>query len=145
MADYPDGTNYDDTPPHPWTELFRDIPISGQWVTVPPRPGSREAPTRLWRPTARGAITLPATAARIAEHADLVGFELNPEKALIKRIDPIRGGGSITNPGNWVDITAPEPPPNPVHVVAAAAQALMPSELLELRDRIDEQLESKGG
>lgn len=145
MPDYPDGTNYVDTPEHPWTDLFRDIPVSGHFVTTRTGVGKAAKKTRLWTPTARGVITLPSTASRIAEHAELVGLRLDPSLALIKRIDPVRGGRSITNPGEWVDITAPDPPPNPVHAVAAAAEELMPSELLELRNRIDAQLESKGG
>ncbi|WP_280305356.1 phage gene 29 protein family protein [Nocardia neocaledoniensis] len=142
MSDYPDGTNFTDVPQHPNTDLFRDIPTSGHFITTRDRKGKK---TRIWRPTARGAITLPATASRIAEHAELVGFVLDPDRALIKRIDPIRGGRSITNPGTWVDVTAPVPDVAPVDVVAAASEALMPSELLELRARIDARLESQGG
>ncbi|WP_328660352.1 phage gene 29 protein family protein [Nocardia salmonicida] len=142
MADYPDGTNFADEPMHPHTDLFRDIPVSGHFITTRDRKGKK---SRIWRPTARGAITLPATASRIAEHAELVGFVLDPDRALIKRIDPLRGGRSITNPGTWVDSDAPVPDVKPVDVVAAASEALMPSELLELRARIDAQLESKGG
>lgn len=144
MADYPDGTNFADNPPdHPHTDLFRDIPMSGTWITVR---GPKGTKARVWRATGRGAITLPATASRIAEHAELVGFVLDPDRAQIKRVDPVRGGRSITNPGNWVDIDAPEPAPDPVTQIAAAAESqLMPHELIELRDRIDAQLENQGG
>ncbi|MGI5222165.1 phage gene 29 protein family protein [Nocardia sp. CA-290969] len=138
MADYPDGSNFEDTPQHPHTDLFRDIPISGRWITI--RDAKTGQRTKVWRVGARGVITLPSTASRIAEHAELCGFRLHPELALIKRVDPIRGGKSITNPGDWMDINAPDPDPDPVHVVAAQAEQLMPSELLELRRRIDEQL-----
>lgn len=139
VADYPDGTNFEDVPDHPNTALFRDIPRSGQWITTRDlRTGAR---AKVWKATARGVITLPMTASRIAEHAELVGYVLNPELAKIKRIDPVRGGKSITSPGTWVDIDVPEPPPNPVHQVDAQAAELMPSELLELRDRIDARIE----
>ncbi len=143
MADFPDGSSYSDQPLHPHTDLFRDIPISGTFAKVRDPDTGRKR--RIWRPTRRGVITLPATASRIAEHAELVGFRLDPALAVIKRIDPIRGGKSITNPGDWADVSAPEPPPNPVAVVAAAAADLMPAELLELRDRIDEQLGGQTG
>lgn len=140
MADYPDGSNFEDTPEHPYTSLFRDIPMSGRWITVrDPKTGKR---ARVWRATARGVITLPTTASRIAEHAELVGMVLDPDRAQIKRIDPVRGGKSITSPGDWVPVDAEEPAPNPVADIAAQAeQQLMPSELLELRARIDAQLE----
>ncbi|PPJ31848.1 hypothetical protein C5E45_32675 [Nocardia nova] len=141
MADFPDGTNFEDTPLHPNTDLFRDIPMSGRWITTFDPVTQTQA--KVWKATARGVITLPTTASRIAEHAELVGFVLNPDLAQIKRIDPVRGGKSLTSPGEWVDIDAPEPPPNPVHQIAAQAEHhLMPSELLELRDRIDAQIEN---
>lgn len=139
MADYPDGTNFEDTPQHPHTDLFRDIPLSGRWITVRDAKTGKKA--RLWRIGGRGVITLPATAGRIAEHAELCGFRLHPELAKIKRIDPIRGGKSLTSPGDWVDITAPEPELAPIDKVTAATEELMPSELIELRRRIDNRLE----
>ncbi|CAM3038387.1 hypothetical protein SKPI104516_15450 [Skermania piniformis] len=140
VADFPDGSNFRDNPPdHPNTDLWRDIPMSGEWITIRDKKGRKR---RFWKATARGAITLPATASRLAEHAELVGYVLDPKLAKIKRQDPVRLGRSLTSPGDWVDLSAPDPAPNPVLEHAAAAEAeLTPVELRELRDRIDQQLE----
>lgn len=139
MADFPDGSNFADNPPdHPHTDLWRDIPQSGRWITIRDKKGRKG---KIWKATSRGAIILPTSASRLAEHAELVGYRLDPALAVIQRIDPVRGGKSITNPGDWIDITLPVPEADPVHEVAVQAEQLLPSELLALRDRIDAQIE----
>lgn len=149
MSDYPDGTDYVEPKLHPNTDLWRDIPTGGEFVKVSSimaAAGGDKFPLikgkkKWWRRTGRGAISLPITASRLAEHAELVGYELNPSKAQIKYIDPVRGGKSLTSPGDWVDIDAPAPPPSPVNQLAAVANAeLAPHELIELRQKLDEQI-----
>lgn len=152
MSDYPDGTNYVEPQLHPLTDLWRDIPQTGEFVRAPivaaeiaaaggePLPKSKK---KWWRRTSRGAITLPVTASRLAEHAELVGYVHDPARAQIKYIDPVRAGKSLTSPGDWVDIDAPAPPQSPVNQFAAAAEAkLMPQEVVELRDKLNEQIEA---
>ena len=152
MSDFPDGTKFVETKLHPNTDLWRDIPITGEFVRAPiiaaeiAAAGGEALPKtkkRWWRRTSRGAITLPVTASRLAEHAELVGYVHDPARAKIKYIDPVRGGKSLTSPGDWVDIDAPAPPQSPVkQFVAAASAKLTPQELMELRDGLDEQIEA---
>ena len=150
MSDYPDGTDYVEPKLHPNTDLWRDIPTGGEFVKVTAAAigaaGKDKFPMikgkkKWWRRTGRGAISLPVTASRLAEHAELVGYVLDPSRALIKYIDPVRGGKSLTSPGDWVDVDAPAPPPSPVNQLAAVAgSSLAHHELVELRQRLDEQI-----
>ena len=149
MSDYPDGTDYVEPKLHPNTDLWRDVPTGGEFVKVTAASAAMagdkfpllKGKKKWWRRTGRGAISLPATASRLAEHAELVGYVLDPKRAMIKRIDPVRGGKSLTSPGDWVDIDAPAPPPSPVNQLAAVAeQSLAHHELVELRQKLDESI-----
>lgn len=139
MADFPDGSNYVEPKLHPLADLWKDIPIAGEFV----RQGRGKR--KLWRRTAPGVITMPTTPSRLAEHAELVGYVYDPDRARIKRLDPSRFGKSITNPGTWVDVTAPEPAPSPVNDIAAQAELAKMSgaELMELSQRLAAQAEAR--
>lgn len=150
MSDYPDGTDYVEPKLHPNTDLWRDIPTGGEFVKVSAAAAAAsggklpKGKRRMWRRTGRGAISLPATSSRLAEHAELVGYVLDPSRAQIKYIDPVRGGKSLTSPGDWVDIDAPAPPQSPVNQLAAVAeQQLAHHELVELRRKLDESISAQ--
>lgn len=137
----PDGDVYDPQaePTHPWADLFRDIPM--KWERVPGRDGW------IYRPGGPGVLSMPQTPDLLARHVQLCGFQLDESKRLVQRIDPVRGGRSITSPGVWQDITAPVPEADPVgEVVAAAAERkLTPSELRRTAEALMNQAEITAG
>lgn len=111
---------------HPNEALFLDIPMSmakgphGRFIAAP------------------GAIILPHTAARLAEHVELCGFVLDPDAAAIRRVDLPRGAA------RWQDIVDPVPDVDPVDAVhVAAAAALTPAEQAALIERLQEGLDGQ--
>lgn len=115
---------------HPWADWFRDIPM--RWERVPDGTGAwvfKAGP---------GVLTSPTTPSDLARHVQLCGFRRNPADAKVKRIDPVRGGRSLTSPGIWLDATAPEPEGSPVHTVVATAagQNMTAAELVQAADAL---------
>lgn len=115
----PGYTPYEAPPEHKWADLFRDVPMTGQWVG------------KIWV-AGRGVLTLPHTASRLAEHAELVGLRLDESKAKIVRVGPTRGGPHLAAAGHWQDVTKPLPDVNPIAAVKEVAQDLTPAEKAQL-------------
>lgn len=108
---------------HRWEALFLDIPMSM----------SRD-PRGWWLPSP-GAIMLPHTAARIAQHVELAGFDLDEGRAKIRRVDLPRGAH------RWQDARAAVPDVDPVEAVhTAAAAALTPAEKAALIERLSQDI-----
>lgn len=128
----PDGDVYnpDDAPHHPNEDLFRDIPL--KWERVPGEYGW------IYRPAAASVLAHPATPAVLALHAELVGLRLDPELAKVRRIDPVRGGRSLTSPGIWQDVKLPIPDADPVNEILAKAaeQTMSPAEMAKAADAL---------
>ncbi|QLF83998.1 hypothetical protein SEA_UPYO_19 [Gordonia phage Upyo] len=128
----PDGDVYDpaQAPSHPWEDLFRDIPL--KWERVPGGNGW------VYRPAGPGVLTHPTTPARLALHVQLCGFQLVEDKRQVQRIDPVRGGRSLTSPGIWQDIKTPIPDANPVNEVLAEAarQEMTPAEMVRAAEAL---------
>ncbi len=108
---------------HRWEALFLDIPMS-----------MGRDPAGVWQPSA-GAIMLPHTAARLAQHVELAGFDLDPDRAQIRRVDLPRGAH------RWQDVRLEVPDPDPVEAVhVAATAALTPAEKAALIERLREDI-----
>lgn len=122
----PQTDPYQPPPEHPWADLFRDIPTS--WERLP---------SGLFK-AGGSVVTTPVAPSMFARHVQLCGFRLNSADAKVKRIDPVRGGRSLTSPGIWLDATEPEPEGNPVHTVVAAAagQNMSAAELVQAADAL---------
>lgn len=137
----PDGDVYNpsDQPTHPWEDLFRDIPL--KWERVPGGEGY------VYRPAGPGVLALPQGPAALALHVQLCGFKLVESERKVQRIDPVRGGRSLTSPGIWQDITKPVPDMDPVNdVVAKAAENQMtPAELMRAAEALKAQAEAQAG
>lgn len=92
---------------HRWEDLFRDIPMT-----------MSKGPDGLWMPSG-GAMFLPHTAARLAEHVELCGYgDPDPGLAQVRRIALPRGAY------RWQDVRSEMPnidPVDSVHTVASAA------------------------
>ncbi|MGB3301772.1 MAG: hypothetical protein WBA98_03700 [Gordonia sp. (in: high G+C Gram-positive bacteria)] len=93
---------------HQWEDLFADIPLTVSSRRV--RGGGR-----VWSP-AEGTLYLPQTAARIAQHAELVGMVHDPERAKMRR------ARLATGVHVWVDVNTVLPAEQ--SRVDATAQAL---------------------
>lgn len=109
---------------HPHEALFENIPTT-----------MSKGPDGLWMPSA-GAIFMPHTAARIAEHVELCGFRFDESAAQIRCVDLARGSR------RWQDARAPIPKVDPVdsvHTVASAA--LTPGEKGALIERLQQDLD----
>ena len=128
----PDGDVYDPSQQrtHPWENLFRDIPL--KWERVPGESGY------IYRPAGPGVLAL-------ALHVQLCGFQLVESKRKVQRIDPVRGGRSLTSPGIWQDISAPVPDADPVNeVVAKAAEhSMTAAELMRASEALKAQAEAQ--
>ena len=137
----PDGDVYNpaDQPTHPWEDLFRDIPL--KWERVPGGEGY------VYRPAGPGVLALPQGPAALALHVQLCGFQLVEAKRKVQRVDPVRGGRSLTSPGIWQDITAPVPDADPINeVMAKAAEHHMtPAELMRAAEALKAQAEAQAG
>ena len=92
---------------HRWEGLFLDIPMT-----------MVRDPAGIWQPSP-GAIMLPHTAARIAEHVELCGFALDDQAAQIRRVDLPRGAH------RWQDTRSPVPDIDPVDKVREVATAVL--------------------
>ena len=134
----PDGDVYDPSQQrtHPWENLFRDIPL--KWERVPGESGY------IYRPAGPGVLALPQGPAALALHVQLCGFQLVEAKRKVQRIDPVRGGRSLTSPGIWQDISAPVPDADPVNeVVAKAAEhSMTAAELMRASEALKAQAEA---
>jgi hypothetical protein len=109
---------------HRWEDYFKDIPLTMV----------RDA-TGVWLPSP-GAIVLPHTAARLAEHVELCGFTLDPAAARIRRVDLPRGAH------RWQDASLPVPDTDPVDKVhVAVTETLTDREKKRLIDRLSADLE----
>ena len=66
-------------------------------------------------------------------------------KRKVQRVDPVRGGRSLTSPGIWQDITAPVPDADPVNeVVAKAAEhSMTAAELMRASEALKAQAEAQ--
>jgi|CXWJ01.1.fsa_nt_gi hypothetical protein len=143
MAKYmePDSDVYNplDQRTHPWENLFRDIPL--KWEKVPGESGM------IYKPGGPGVLATPLAPAAFALHVQLCGFKLVESERKVQRIDPVRGGRSLTSPGIWQDITLPIPDANPVNeVVAKAAEhQLTPAELMQAAEALKAQAEIQAG
>ena len=137
----PDGDVYNpaDQPTHPWEDLFRDIPM--KWDRVPGESGL------VYRPAGPGVLALPQGPAALALHVQLCGFQLVEAKRKVQRVDPVRGGRSLTSPGIWQDITEPIPDADPVNeVVAKAAEHNMtPAEMMRAAEALQAQAKASVG
>ena len=115
---------------HRWESLFADIPLNVSSRKT--RDGGR-----VWSP-AEGTLYLPQTAARIAQHAELVGMVHDPSKAKMRR------ARLATGVHVWVDVNTVLP--HEQSRVDATAQALaegMPEdERRALIDRLREGLDN---
>ena len=108
---------------HRWEDLFKDIPLT-----------MVQDPAGIWQPSP-GAIFLPHTAARIAEHVELCGFDLGAEPK-VRRVDLGRGVH------RWQDATLPIPDVDPVEKVHAAASAVLTtSEKADLIERLQSEID----
>ena len=104
---------------HRWEGLFLDIPMT-----------MVRDPAGIWQPSP-GAIMLPHTAARIAEHVELCGFDLDEAAAQIRRVDLPRGAH------RWQDARSPIPDIDPVDKVRdVATTVLTTSEKQALIERL---------
>lgn len=105
---------------HRWEEMFMDIPLT-----------MVRDPAGIWQPSP-GAIFLPHTAARIAQHVELCGFGAPTEKRTkIRRVDLPRGAH------RWQDATLPIPDVDPVDKVHTATSAVLTnSEKARLIERL---------
>ena len=103
--------------------------MSPVWSTVPPVPAS-------WPPPG---------SRRAGLHVQLCGFQLVEAKRKVQRMDPVRGGRSLTSPGIWQDITAPVPDADPVNeVVAKAAEhSMTAAELMRASEALKAQAEAQ--
>lgn len=109
---------------HEWEDLFKDIPLT-----------MVQDPAGIWQPSA-GAIFLPHTAARLAQHVELCGFVLDDAAARIRRVDLPRGAH------RWQDTSLPIPDADPVDKVhIAVTEALTDGEKQRLIDRLSADLE----
>ena len=137
----PDGDVYDPRQQrtHPWENLFRDIPM--KWERVPGENGF------IYRPGGPGVLGMPQLPASLALHVQLCGFHLVEADRKVQRLDPIRGGRSLTSPGIWQDISVPIPDMDPVNeVVAKAAEnAMSPAELMRASEALKAQAEAQAG
>lgn len=131
MEPDPDVYNPTKAKDHPWADLFRDIPLS--WRKVPNPKGGF-----VFQPAGPGVLTTPIAPAAFATHVQLCGFKLVEAERKVQRIDPLRGGRSLTSPGIWQDITLPVPEGSPVHAVVAtaAASGMTPAELLQASEQL---------
>ena len=123
---------------HPWENLFRDIPM--KWERVPGQSGM------IYRPGGPGVLAMPQAPAALALHVQLCGFKLVEDDRKVQRLDPLRGGRSLTSPGIWQDITAPVPDVDPVNevVAKAAEQQMTPAELMRASEALKAQAEQLG-
>lgn len=126
-----DVFNPADLQEHPWADLFLDIPL--KWQKVPNGKGGL-----VFMPDGPGVLATPVAPSALALHAQLCGFQLVESKARVRRIDPIRGGRSLTSPGIWQDITLPIPEGSPIHAVVATAMGsdMTPAELIQAGERL---------
>lgn len=109
---------------HPWEDLFKDIPLT-MW----------RDPAGIWQPSP-GAIFLPHTAARIAEHVELCGFDLGAATPQIRRVDLGRGAH------RWQDASLPIPEVDRVEKVHTAASAVLTtSEKADLIERLQSEID----
>lgn len=99
---------------HQWENLFADIPLT---VT------SRQTRDGVVWSATEGTLYLPQTAARIAQHAELVGMVHDPERAKMRR------ARLATGVHVWVDahVTLPSELDR-VDVTAAALSDAMPAD-----------------
>lgn len=116
---------------HPWADDFRDIPL--KWRRVPDGKGAL-----VFQPDGPGVLATPIAPTAFARHVQLLGYRPIPEERKIRRVDPVRGGRSLTSPGIWQDISAPMPVGDPVHAVVAtaAASGMTPAELMKASERL---------
>ncbi|AWY06521.1 minor tail protein [Gordonia phage Trine] len=135
----PDGDVFDPdmAPSHPWEDLFRDIPL--KWERVPGSDGL------VYRPGGPGVLSHPTAPAQLAIHAELCGLRLHPEEARVRRVDPVRGGRSLTSPGIWQDVKTPVPEGDPVTEVLATAvgQNMTPAEMARAAERLMAEAKSR--
>ena len=85
--------------------------------------------------------------AALALHVQLCGFHLVEADRKVQRIDPVRGGRSLTSPGIWQDVTAPVPDTDPVNEVlaTAASQTMTPAEMMRAAKALQAQAEASAG
>lgn len=123
---------------HPWADHFRDVPT--KWSRVPSPHGA----DGFVLTAGTGVLTHPTVPSQLARHAELAGFVLDPSRARIRRIDPVRGGRSLTSPGIWQDVQTPVPEGDPVHTVlaTAAGEGLTPAEMIRAADELRAQAEA---
>lgn len=109
---------------HQFESLWQDIPMR-----------MSHGPDGLWLPTG-GLDMLPVTAARLAQHAELVGYTPpDGAAAQIRRVALPRGAF------RWQDVRAEVPDVDPVDAVhVAAAAVLTPAEKASLIDRLRDDL-----
>ena len=126
---------------HPWADQFRDVPV--KWTKVPSPHGSDGF---VFTPAGPGVLSHPTVPSELARHAQLAGFILDPERAKIRRIDPVRGGRSLTSPGIWQDVQLPIPEGDPVNTVlaTAAGEGLTPAEMIRASDELRAAAEAQG-
>lgn len=108
---------------HEWEELFSDIPMS---ATARKTRGGE-----VWT-ASEPALYLPQTAARIAQHAELVGMVYDPDRAKMRR------ARLATGVHVWVDVsvTLPNEVSRVEATVAALADATTADERRELAERL---------
>ncbi|QCG77766.1 hypothetical protein QLQ77_gp20 [Gordonia phage Reyja] len=126
---------YNPPPPHRWAHLFRDIPLSGEWV--------KSRGGEVWLQAAPGCIVTPHTASRIAEHVELVGGTIDEAAAQIRRIPP-RGGDHSAAAGRWQDVRLPVPDGDKVAELEAHADQLTPAELRVFVENAQRKLDEIG-
>lgn len=115
--------NPDDRDHHRWEEMFMDIPLTAV-----------QDPGGLWQ-ASPGTIFLPHTAARLAQHVELCGFDLSGTPAM-QRVDIGRGVH------RWQDATLPVPESDPVEKVQTVANAVLTtSEKQALIERLQADLD----
>lgn len=117
---------------HEWEDLFADIPMSAS--------SRRTRDGVVWFLT-EGTVYLPQTAARIAQHAELVGMVYDPEKARIRRAR--LGTGAHV----WVDssVVLPNELGRVDATAAALADAMAPDERRALAERLLDRLDGEVG
>lgn len=108
---------------HKWEELFADIPMS---VT-----GRKTRDGKVWS-ASEGTLYLPQTAARIAQHAELVGMVHDPSRAKMRR------ARLATGVHVWVDknTVLPSEQSRVDATAAALAEGMSVDERRELADRL---------